>query len=88
MDCDNKPAPGVSISVSGGIGPNSQVYYTDSQALPNVNQGQTAERGETGYMNLEVGSTGINVVSVTATRVATGERIGVYAALIKAGHIS
>lgn len=88
VDCEDKPTPGVSVSVSGGIGPNSQVYYTDSQGLPNVNQGQTGERGETGYMNLEVGSSGINVVSVTATRQATGERIGVYAALIKAGHIS
>lgn len=53
VDCQGNPAPGVSIAVSGGIGPNTQLYYTDSQALPNVNQGETAERGETGYLNLD-----------------------------------
>lgn len=88
VDCQRKSTPGVAISVAGAIGPNSQVYYTDSQALPNVNQGETAERGETGYLNLEPGPSGINVVSVTATRQATGERIGVYAALIRSGYIT
>lgn len=88
VDCQGQPAPGVNISVTGAIGPNSQVYYTDSQALPNVNQGITGERGETGYLNLEPGAGGVNVVSVTATRQQTGERIGVYAALVRSGHIT
>jgi hypothetical protein len=88
VDCQGNPAPGVSIAVTGGIGPNTQLYYTDSQALPNVNQGETAERGETGYLNVDVGTGGFNVVSVTATRKATGERIGVYAALVRAGYLT
>ncbi len=88
LDCLGKPTPGVAISVAGALGPNSQVYYTDSQALPNVNQGATAERGETGYLNLDPGPGGLNVISVTATRQATGERIGVYAALIRSGYIT
>lgn len=88
VNCQGEPSPGVTISVTGAIGPNSQVYYTDSQALPNVNQGVTGERGETGYLNLDPGTTGVNIVSVTATRQQTGERIGVYAALVRSGHIT
>lgn len=88
VDCQGKPAPGVSISLAGGIGENTQLYYTDTNSLPNVNQGETAERGETGYLNLDVGTGGVNVVSVTATRKATGERIGIYAALIRSGYLT
>ncbi len=88
LDCQGKPATGVNLAVSGGIGQNSQLYYTDSSGLPNINQGETSERGETGYLNLEPGPTGIGVVTVTASRAGTGERVGVYAALTRAGHIT
>lgn len=88
LDCRGKPAAGVNITVSGGIGQSSQLYYTDTQGLPNINQGETSDLGETGYLNLEPGPTGIGVVTVTASRVATGQRLGVYAALTRAGYIT
>lgn len=88
VDCQGKPASDVSITVSGGIGQNSQLYYTDTQGLPNVNQGETSERGETGYLNLETSGTGIGIVTVTANRVSTGQRVGVYAALTRSGYIT
>lgn len=88
VDCQGKPASGVTVTVSGGIGQNSQLYYTDTAGLPNVNQGETSERGETGYLNLETGDTGIGIVTVTANRVATSQRLGVYAALTRAGYIT
>lgn len=88
IDCNADPAPGGSISVTGGVGPKSTIYYTDSQGLPNVNQGETALRGEAGYVNLDPGPTGITTISVTATRKSTNERIGVYAAQIRSGYVT
>lgn len=88
LDCERKTAAGVTLAVSGGIGLDSQNYYTDDQGLPNVNQGETVARGEAGYLNLDPGQSGINAISVTATRRATNERIGVYGALIRSGYIT
>ncbi|MBL8611334.1 MAG: hypothetical protein JNL38_28580 [Myxococcales bacterium] len=87
-DCNGDAAPGAAISVVGGTGPKGTLYYTDSQGLPNPNQGETALRGEAGYVNLDPGPTGIATISVTATRRATNERIGVYAAQIRSGYVT
>lgn len=88
LDCQGNPSSGVSLTLSGGVGPSSQVYYTDLQALPNVNQGETSERGETGIMNLDVGASGFATFDVTATHKPTGKRLGTYAFLARAGYIS
>ncbi|MBK6698159.1 MAG: hypothetical protein IPG50_39140 [Myxococcales bacterium] len=85
-DCADRAAAGVAITLAGGIGPTSQVFYTDAQGLPNTNQGETSTEGDTGYLNLDAGPTGLASLSVTATRQSTRERVGVYAALIRSGH--
>ncbi len=88
LDCQGAPGAGVSLTLGGGLGANSQVYYTDNQALPNVNQGETSERGETGFMNLDVGASGFATFDVTATHKPTGKRLGTYTFLARAGYIS
>ena len=87
-DCNDQPAAGVTVDVAGGVTANSVVYYTDSQGSPSVNQGQTSQRGETGYVNLDPGPGGVTTVSVTATRKKTGQVIGVYGSLIRSGYIT
>jgi hypothetical protein len=87
-DCLHQNAAGVTLSLSGGIGPKTQVYYTDATGLPNVTQGETSPRGETGYVNIEPGPTGIASISMTAIRAATGERVGSYTTYIRTGHMS
>jgi hypothetical protein len=87
-DCLHQNAAGITLSLSGGIGPNTQVYYTDATGFPNVTQGETSSRGETGYVNIEPGPTGISSISMTAVRAATGERLGVYTTYIRTGHMS
>lgn len=87
-DCQDNPTAGVFITVTGGLGPDSLVYYTDSSGGVSVTQGATSSRGETGYVNLEPGATGINTVSVTATRKDTNQTIGQYTALIRTGYIT
>ncbi|MGH7328605.1 MAG: hypothetical protein ACREJX_09680, partial [Polyangiaceae bacterium] len=87
-DCNDDPAAGVIVSVTGGLGPDSLVYYTDTSGGVSVTQGSTSSRGETGYVNLEPGVTGINTVSVTATLKDTNQTIGQYTALIRTGYIT
>lgn len=87
-DCVDAPAAGIAITVAGGISPKSQVFYTDAQGLPNTNQGETSVDGSTGYVNLDPGPTGLTSLSVTATRQATRERVGVYAALVRSGYVT
>ena len=88
LDCGRDLAAGVTLTMSSGIGANSQVYYTDAQGLPNVNQGETAANGVSGYMNLDPGPTGLAAVTATATRRATGERIGAYPLLLRSGYVT
>lgn len=88
LNCQGASTSGVAIDVAGGLGPASQVYYMDSQGLASLNQGETSGNGYTGYLNLDPGASGVDVVSVTATRKATNERIGTYTINIRSGYTS